>query len=77
MKQDKKKQKLQEGGAARPPLSPLPTTMRVRILRHMVTAFGPLRCGTVVTLPIATAQEWIKTGRAEEDKCLDGAPETK
>jgi len=76
MKKDKQKQKHTEGAALAAPL-PLPTTMRVRILRHMATAFGPLRSGTVVILPIATAQEWIKTGRAEEDKCLDGAPETK
>jgi hypothetical protein len=76
MKQDKKKQKLTEGGAQAPPV-PIPTTMRVRMLRQAGTMFGYLPPGRVLEIPADTARKWVAAGIAEFDKMLDGAPETK
>jgi len=76
MKQDKQKRKHTEGGAQAPPV-PLPTTMRVRMLRQAGTMFGYLPPGAVIEIPAATARKWVEAGIAEFDKMLDGAPETK
>lgn len=50
---------------------------RVRILRPFASKYGALRLGTSRTIPAALAASWIAAGLAEEDKALDGAPETK
>ena len=76
MKKDKQKQKHTEGAGVPAPL-PIPMTMRVRMLKSIATAYGALRTGSVVVIARDTARSWIENGLAEEDKCLDGAAETK
>lgn len=51
--------------------------MRVRLLRPAVTKYGVLLAGQSAEVPTATATSWIAAGLAEQDKALDGAPETK
>ncbi|HUT61390.1 MAG TPA: hypothetical protein VNA25_26385 [Phycisphaerae bacterium] len=79
----KQKQKLTTGGASAP-LADIPAvtveepkTVRVRMLKPASTAFGYLRPGQTVNLPVAMAASWLKGGLAEEDKQIDSAPETK
>jgi len=55
--------------------------MRIRTLKRIARQWGALPCGTVLHIPDdideATALSWLKGGLAEEDKMLDGPPETK
>jgi len=76
MKKDKQKQKHMDGAALAAPV-PLPTTMRVRMLKSIATAYGAFRTGSVVVIARDTARSWIENGLAEEDKSLDGIMETK
>ncbi len=60
-----------------PQLAPI-TTMRVRILRRIMSRrFGTHAAGESVEFPVAMAKDLINMGLAEQDKSLDGSPETK
>jgi hypothetical protein len=56
---------------------PLAPVVRVRMLRKAFTAWGFMEPGRVVRVPTAVGKHWIADGIAEQDKSLDGAPETK
>lgn len=56
---------------------PVVATMRIRMLQSLISRHGKYKTGQVVELPILTARSWIGFGLAEQDKMLDGAPETK
>jgi hypothetical protein len=63
-----------------PPVEPAPVPlMRVRILRRITNSrkFGTFAAGNVARLPLDKAKELLSMGLAEEDKSLDGPPETK
>jgi len=55
--------------------------MRIRTLKSIASKWNFIPCGTVLYIPKdideATALSWLKGGLAEEDKMLDGPPETK
>ena len=75
---------LRKNGEAAPPLPPVPepvavTLVRVRALRNIVNSkrLGSLFVGKVKELPAQDARDLIRMGFAEEDKSLDGPPETK
>jgi hypothetical protein len=60
-----------------PVIAPAPT-MRIRILRNIIhSRSGTFLAGQTTHLPIDKARLWIEAGLAEEDKSLDGPPETK
>jgi hypothetical protein len=79
MKLRKQKQNHTEEAPARAgaslPLSP--SVVRVRMLRRAHTAWGFMEPGRVVRVPATVGNHWIADGIAEQDKSLDGAPETK
>jgi hypothetical protein len=57
---------------------------RIRMLKNLLTRRGDFRIGKSVEIgehlgqvSEAMAKSWIGTGHAEEDKAIDGAPETK
>jgi len=75
MKKDKQKHNHMDGGASAPPILS-PTSMRVRMRRKTITAWGAVGIGQVLTVPVATARAWIAKGMAMEDKTVD-VPETK
>ncbi len=57
-----------------------PPLVRVRALRQFGSrhfSHGVKLAGEVFYIPLPLAREWIKIGLVEEDKSLDGAPETK
>lgn len=59
------------------PPPPAPTT-RVRMLRDIFNSKrGTFLQGKTYHLPSDVARHWVTSGLAEEDKSLDGAPETK
>ena len=52
--------------------------MRVRILRTIRgSRHGTFIAGQSAELPVDLARSWIGSGLAEQDKSLDGPPETK
>lgn len=51
--------------------------LRIRMLRSAATRFGVLQVGMTYKVPADIARHWIEKGLAEQDKALDGAPETK
>lgn len=57
-----------------PPMLP---TKRIRIIQPIRARVGTFAPGQVVTLERGLANSWIGFGLAEEDKSLDGPPETK
>ena len=62
----------------KPSAGPAPIeTMRIRMLQSVHSRQGAYKAGQVIELPVLTARSWIGFGLAEEDKMLDGAPETK
>ncbi len=72
------------GNVPEPPKAPEvpepPQMVRVRSLRQFGSRHfnhGVKRAGEVFYIPLPLAREWIKIGLVEEDKSLDGAPETK
>ena len=54
---------------------------RIRMKQTLATGYGIFEIGKSYPIPERinekTAQSWIRTGHAEEDKAIDGAPETK
>ena len=54
---------------------------RVRTLMRIARQWGAIPIGRVLRVPEdideATAQSWLRSGLAEEDTMLDGAPEVK
>jgi hypothetical protein len=56
-------------------------TKRVRMLRSLATGHNLYEQGRTYRvpedLPAHMAQSWLDVGAAEEDKMIDGAPETK
>lgn len=75
MKKEKTKPTKAEESVA-PPVEP--TTMRIRILRTIRgSRHGSFAAGQTAELPTALARAWITEGLAEQDKMLEGAPESK
>ena len=76
-----KKQRTRDGvipEIAKDPGGPAPSpTMRIRMIRDLRCKRGAFRAGEVVILEPETARSWIGFGFAEQDKSLDGPPETK
>lgn len=65
-------------GPIKPPAPPDPEPMlRVRMLRDISSERGTFLKGGSYLLPVNTARSWIGFGFAEQDKALNGAPETK
>lgn len=68
----------EEAGPIKPPGPPEPIpTLRVRMLRDISSERGLFVHGKSYELPVNTARSWIGFGFAEQDKALNGAPETK
>jgi len=51
--------------------------MRIRILKHLISAFGSMEPGAVHDIPDNIAQSWCRAGIAMQDKSLDGPKEVK
>lgn len=56
--------------------------MRVRMLinyRYLPDGINPIniKAGEIIDVPESVAMIWLKEGKAEEDKSLDGPPEVK
>lgn len=56
--------------------------MRVRMLinyQYLPDGINPvdIKAGQIVDVPESVAMIWLKEGKAEEDKSLDGPPEVK
>ena len=77
MRLHKKKQQLKEGAGLPAPVLSSPAALRVRMLRQAFTAWGFMEPGRVVRVPVDVGKYWIAEGIAEQDKSLDGPPETK
>ena len=75
-----KKQRRRNGELPEKQKTPEPRvdeTLRVRMLRSFTLDSGTFKTGDTVRVPIITARSWIGFGLAEQDKSLDGPPETK
>lgn len=54
-----------------------PESIRIRMLKSAATPLGALQAGRSYNVPERYARPWLDAGLAEQDKSLDGAPETK
>jgi K+/H+ antiporter YhaU regulatory subunit KhtT len=56
---------------------PAPEMLRIRMLKSAATVIGVFRAGEVIMAPAKYARPWLASGLAEQDKMVDGPPETK